>query len=60
MPSEELTDAQIEKIAERAADIVFERIHLEIGRNVLRSLGYLFGAVAVAASVWLAGKGFLK
>jgi len=58
--SVELTDAQIDAIADRAADKVAARVQLEVGKSALRALSYVAWAAVVAAVAWLTAKGYLK
>ena len=56
----ELSDAQIDLIADRAAAKVIAVVQLEIGKGALRALLYVAGATVVAAVAWLTAHGFLK
>lgn len=56
----ELSDAQIDEIAERAAAKVIAIVQLEIGKSALRALLYVVGAAMAAAVAWLAAHGLLK
>lgn len=59
-----LTDAQVEKIAERAADKAVakltDRVYRDVGRNVIQKLFWVVGVVAVALFFWLQSKGLIK
>lgn len=57
MPDREmpLTDAQIEVIAERAAEVAFKKIYEEVGKSVLKKLAWLTGAAVLGLAFWLAG-----
>lgn len=55
----ELTDDQIEAIAERAAEVAFEKIYQEVGKSVLKKLAWLVGAATVGLAMWLGGHGSL-
>ena len=57
MPEREvnLTDAQIETIAERAAEVAFQKVYQEVGKTVLTKLAWLVGAATVGLALWLAG-----
>ena len=57
MPNKEvqLTDEQIEAIAERAAEVAFKKIYEEVGRNVLKKLAWLTGAAVLGLAFWLSG-----
>ena len=56
----ELSDAQLDKISDLAADKVVARVQLEIGKSALRALLYVVGAVLVALVAWLTTHGYLK
>jgi hypothetical protein len=56
----ELSEAQIEAIAERAATKALEKIYAEVGQSVLKKLAWLAGLVVVGLFIWLGGKGFVK
>lgn len=53
----ELTEAQIDAIADRAARKALAIVYAEVGQSVLRKLAWLVGAVILGAAMWLAGKG---
>lgn len=61
MPEKEmpLTDAQIEAIAERAAEVALNKVYTEVGRSVLKKLAWLAGAAVIGLALWLAGHGAL-
>ena len=50
-----LTDAQIEMIAERAAEVALNKVYTEVGKNVLKKLAWLTGAAVIGLAMWLAG-----
>ena len=54
-----LTDAQIEIIAERAAEVAFRKIYEEVGKSVLKKLAWLVGAAVIGVGFWLAGNNAL-
>lgn len=54
-----LTEQQMDAIAERAANKVFERIYSEVGKSVLRKFAWALGVITVALLIWAAGKGAL-
>lgn len=56
----ELTEEQIDKIAEKAVEKVFERIYEQVGKSVLKKLAWLLGVAIVSFALWLAGKGVLQ
>lgn len=51
----QLTDEQIEAIAERAAEVAFNKIYLEVGKSVLKKLAWMAGAATVGLVMWLGG-----
>lgn len=57
MPGKEvqLTDEQIEHIAERAAEVAFEKIYKEVGKSVLTKLAWMAGAAVIGLFIWLGG-----
>lgn len=59
MPGKEiqLTDEQIEAIAERAAEVAFEKIYKEVGKSVLTKLAWMAGAAVVGLFIWAGGHG---
>ena len=54
-----LTEAQIEAIAERAAEVALERVYTQIGRSVVNKVLWLVGAGALALAAWFHGNGKL-
>lgn len=62
-PSVQLTDEQIEEIAERAAKKAVEQmtnqIYLEVGKGVVKKALYLLGAFVIGAGLWAKAKGWL-
>jgi hypothetical protein len=61
MPLKEvqLTDEQIEAIAERAAEVALNKVYTEVGKNVLKKLAWLTGAAVVGLAMWLSEHGSL-
>lgn len=55
----QLTDAQIDAIAERAAEVALNKVYTEVGKNVLKKLAWLTGAAVIGLAMWLAGHGSL-
>jgi hypothetical protein len=59
-----LSDAQIERIAERAAEKavakITDRVYRDVGKNVIQKLFWVVGVVAVALFFWLNSKGLIK
>lgn len=56
----QLTELQIEVIAERAADKALEKVYAQVGQSVLKKLAWLIGVVVVGLGIWLAGKDLLR
>ena len=52
----ELTDAQVEIIAERAAEKAFEKVYMEVGKSVLNRLAWVLGITVISLLLFLAGK----
>lgn len=59
-----LTDKQIDKIAERAADRavakITDQVYREVGKGVLSKFVWIVGALATAAFLWAYSKGLIK
>lgn len=59
-----LTDAQVEKIAERAAEKavakITDRVYRDVGKNVVQKLFWLIGVISIALYFWLQSKGVIK
>lgn len=51
----ELTDDQIEAIAERAAEVALNKVYTEVGKSVLKKLAWLAGVAVIGLAMWLAG-----
>jgi hypothetical protein len=51
----ELSDDQINAIAERAAEVALNKVYTEVGKNVLKKLAWLTGVAVVGLAMWLAG-----
>jgi hypothetical protein len=60
----DLTDEQIEEIAERAAERAIikaqDRLYQEVGKGVLGKLYWIVGLVVVGAGVWMANHGLIN
>jgi hypothetical protein len=56
----QLTDEQIEKIAEKAAEVAFRKIYEQVGKSVIHKVYWLVGAAVIGLMYWLAGNGNLK
>jgi diaminopimelate decarboxylase len=56
-----LTEEQIEQIAEKAAEKAIEKltshVYQEVGRSVVSKIFYLVGACAIGLFLWLKSKG---
>jgi hypothetical protein len=52
----DLSEDQIEEIAERAARRALEIVYAEVGRSVIKRLTWLVGVVTVGLALWLIGK----
>lgn len=63
-PSVQLTDEQIEEIADRAAKKAVEQmtnqIYMEVGKGVVKKALYLLGAFIVGAGIWAKAKGWIS
>ena len=54
-----LSDAQIEAIAERAAEVAFKKIYEEVGKSVVKKIFLIVGAGALFILMWLGSNGQL-
>jgi len=59
-PFNGLSDAEIDDIAERAAERALEKVYLEVGRSIVRRLFWLVGVLALSVLIVLAGKGVIN
>jgi tetrahydromethanopterin S-methyltransferase subunit G len=55
----QLTDAQIDEIAEKAAERAFQKIYQNVGKSVLTKLTWMVGAAVVGLFLWLGNNGSL-
>lgn len=55
----ELTEAQLNHLAEKAAERALENIYAQVGKGVLRKFMFLIGIVVISAAAYFAGKGVL-
>lgn len=56
----ELTDEQLEALAERAAEKALKKVYEEVGRSTVRLALWIVGAGVVALLTWLGATGKLK
>ena len=54
-----LSNHQIEAIAVRAADLVMDRMYVEIGKSVVKKFFLIVGILTVGLTAYLAGKGYI-
>ena len=55
----ELTEDQIDHIADRAAKKALTNVYAEVGQSFLRKAAWLIGVVIVSGLIYLGGKGVL-
>lgn len=59
-----LTEAQIEKIAEKAADRavakITDQVYREVGKGVISKFVWIVGALAVSAFIYAKTQGWIK
>ena len=55
-----LTEADIDRIAERAAERAIEKVYTEIGKSIVSKVFYFVGAVTLAVGAWLSGRGYFN
>ncbi|MGC4395980.1 hypothetical protein [Hydrogenophaga sp. T2] len=60
----QLTDEQIERIAERAAEKAVakltDQVYREVGRGVVSKFMWIVGALAVGLFIWAKSQGYVK
>lgn len=56
----ELSDEQIDDIAERAAERALEKVYAQVGKSVVTKMLWLVGVVTLCLLVWLAGKDAMR
>jgi hypothetical protein len=59
MSDPQLTDEQIDAIAEKAAAKALEKVYTEVGKSVVTKLMWIVGVGAIALLYWLASIGEL-
>ena len=55
-----LTEAEIEHIADRAAEKAIVKVYEQIGRSVTQRIFWFIGVIFVAGCAWIAGGNILK
>ena len=58
--SDRLTEAEIEHIAERAAEKAIQKVYSEIGRSVAQKIFWVLGVVTVGLFMFVSGREVLK
>lgn len=58
--SERLTEAEIDHIAERAAEKAIQKVYSEIGKSVAQKIIWIIGVAAVGVFMFVSGKEVLK
>ena len=53
----ELSDDQIERIAERAAEVALSKVYQQIGKSVVQKILWVIGAASLAFFAWMNGSG---
>lgn len=52
-----LTPAQIDEIAEKAAEKALEKVYTNVGKSVVSKFFWVVGALCLALAAWMNGKG---
>lgn len=60
MDEHPLSEAQMDLIAEKAADRALQKIYADIGQNLLKKMAWFAGVIFISLALFLAGKGALK
>lgn len=58
--SEPLTEAEMDAIAERAADRALKKVYEQIGKSVAQKIYWFIGVAVVGMMMLLAGNGIAK
>lgn len=58
--SEPLTEAEMDAIAERAADRALKKVYEQIGKSVAQKIYWFMGVAVVGMMMLLAGNGITK
>ena len=54
-----LTESDIDRIAEKAAERALEKVYAEVGKSVSKKLMWIMGVVSISLIVWLSSFGGL-
>lgn len=54
----QLTDEQMNAIAERAAERALEKVYATVGKSVVKQILFYLGAFGLAGAMYLKGKGW--
>tara|TARA_R100001163_G_C5042166_1_gene180073 strand:+ start:411 stop:605 length:195 start_codon:yes stop_codon:yes gene_type:complete len=52
-----LTESDIDRIAEKAAERALEKVYAEVGKSVSKKLMWIMGVVSISLIVWLSSFG---
>lgn len=52
-----LTEADVDRIAEKAAERALEKVYAEVGKSVSKKLMWIMGVVSISLVVWLSSFG---
>jgi preprotein translocase subunit SecF len=58
--NDKLTEAEIEHIAERAANKAIEKVYSQIGKSVAQKIIWMIGVATVGVFMFISGKEVLK
>jgi hypothetical protein len=58
--TDKLTEAEIEHIAERAADKAIEKVYSQIGKSVAQKIIWIIGVATVGVFMFVSGREVLK
>lgn len=53
----QLSEADLERIAELAAIKALDKVYLEVGKGVLKRVAWIVGLSVIALLMWMGGKG---
>jgi hypothetical protein len=53
----ELSEEQIELIAEKAAEKALQKVYANVGKGIVNKLAFIIGACVIGILLWMGGKG---
>lgn len=60
MAKDSLTEAEIEVIAERAAQKALAKVYQEVGKSAVKTVLWVIGSITLTLLAYLGGKGIIR